>query len=78
MPTILIIDGIRFFFYTNEHLPKHVHVEKGDATAKFNLFPVELVKSKRLKVHEINEIRKLVIEKSQFFNDKWDEYFNDK
>ena len=76
MPTILSINGIRFFFYANEHLPKHVHLEKGEATAKFNPFPVELVKSKRLKAHEINEIRKLVSENRQLFNDKWDEYFN--
>ncbi|MFN6090405.1 MAG: DUF4160 domain-containing protein [Cyclobacteriaceae bacterium] len=76
MPTILSINGIRFFFYANEHLPKHVHLEKGEATAKFNLFPVELVKSKRLKAHEINEIRKLVSENRQLFNDIWDEYFN--
>jgi hypothetical protein len=76
VPTILSINGIRFFFYANEHLPKHVHLEKGEATAKFNLFPVELVKSKRLKAYEINEIRKLVSENRQLFNDKWDEYFN--
>jgi hypothetical protein len=29
-----------------------------------------------LKAHEINEIRKLVSENRQLFNDKWDEYFN--
>jgi Protein of unknown function (DUF2442) len=34
-------------------------VEKAGSTAKFNLFPVELVKSKRFKASEINDIRKL-------------------
>jgi len=48
MPTVLIIEGFRFFFYCNEHLPKHVHVEYGEDVAKFSLEPVELVKSKRL------------------------------
>ena len=29
MPTILIIFGLRFFFYANEHLPIHVQfIEK--------------------------------------------------
>ncbi len=78
MPTILRINGFRFFFYTNEHLPKHIHVEKGESTAKFNLFPVELVKSKRFRAHEINDIRKLVSENRELFNEKWDEYFNNK
>lgn len=76
MPTILTIYGFRFFFYTNEHAPEHIHVEKGDATAKFNLFPVELVKSKRFKANEINDIRKLVLENRELFKQKWDEYFS--
>lgn len=29
MPTILTTNGFRFFFYSNEHLPIHIHVEKG-------------------------------------------------
>ncbi len=76
MPTLLRINGYRFFFYTNEHLPKHIHIEKGEGTAKFDLFPVELVKSKRFKVAEISEIRKLVLENREVLNQKWDEYFN--
>ncbi|MBE6243946.1 MAG: DUF4160 domain-containing protein [Bacteroidales bacterium] len=28
MPTILFLFGLRFFFYSEEHLPVHVHVEK--------------------------------------------------
>jgi hypothetical protein len=75
LPIILSIYGFRFFFYTNEHAPKHIHVEKGDATAKFNLFPVELVKSKRFKANEINDIGKLVPENRELFNKKWNEYF---
>ena len=76
MPTILRLYGFRFFFYTNEHSPRHIHVEKGDGTAKFNLSPVELVKSRQFRAYEINEIRKLVIENRELFNTKWDEYFN--
>jgi hypothetical protein len=78
MPTALRINGFRFFFYTNDHLPKHIHIEKGDGTAKFNLFPVELVKSKNFKASEIGEIRKLVVENQGLLSQKWDEYFNNK
>jgi hypothetical protein len=37
MPTLLVQDGFKFFFYANEHEPKHVHVSKGDDYAKFEL-----------------------------------------
>nr|NQU89960.1 DUF4160 domain-containing protein [Bacteroidota bacterium] len=46
MPTILRIKGFRFFFYIHDHSPMHIHIEKGDGTAKFNLVPIELFKSK--------------------------------
>lgn len=35
MPTLLIIKGIRFFFYSNENNePIHIHVTKGSAAGK--------------------------------------------
>ncbi len=78
MPTLLLLNGFRFFFYVNDHPPKHVHIEKGEGIAKFNLYPVELVRSKRFNASEINTIRKLVLENRELFNNKWDEYFNNK
>ena len=38
MPTIFILFGFRFMFYANDHEPIHVHVTKGDISAKFTLF----------------------------------------
>jgi len=36
MPTILLMLGWRFFFYSNERdEPVHVHCRKGDAEAKY-------------------------------------------
>jgi hypothetical protein len=35
MPTILLINGYRFFFYAGDgNEPPHVHVERGDGIAK--------------------------------------------
>lgn len=78
MPTVLRIKGYRFFFYTNEHLPIHIHIEKDNRTAKFNLEPLELVYTRRFKASEISEIGKLVTENKEFLIDKWNEYFNNK
>lgn len=38
MPVVFRYRGCRFFFYSNEGVPKeplHVHVQKGEAVAKF-------------------------------------------
>jgi hypothetical protein len=37
MPTLLLQDGFKFFFYANEHEPKHVHVMKGGDFAKIEI-----------------------------------------
>lgn len=55
MPTILTKNGFRFFIPTLDHKPAHVHVEKANGQAKFNLNPVEVIKTKGMKMSEINE-----------------------
>ena len=43
MPVVLFVNGFRFFFFSNENdEPVHIHVEKGDAAAKFWLNAFEL------------------------------------
>lgn len=76
MPTILRKYGYRFFFYSNEHIPVHIHIEKGNKTAKFNLEYIELIHSRKFKPQEIKEIRKFVEENKELFKNKWYEYFN--
>jgi hypothetical protein len=50
MPTVLQIEGFRFFFYSRENWePPHIHVESGDKLAKFWLNPVQLATSRRFK-----------------------------
>lgn len=40
MPTLLLLKGLRFFFYSNEgNEPMHVHVMKGNAEGKLWLEP---------------------------------------
>ena len=76
MPTILNLKGYRFFFYSNEHLPIHIHIEKENKTAKFEILPTLLIKSRKFNASEIKEIRNLVEENSELIKNKWDEYFN--
>lgn len=76
VPTVLLIEGFRFFFFSNEGTePPHVHVEAGDGHAKFWLSPVELVSAQRLKQHDVRRARLLVEEHRTAFLEKWNEYF---
>lgn len=78
MPTIIKQSGYRFFFYVNDHLPKHIHIEKDNKTAKFNLEPLQLVKSRKFNASEVKEIRKLVENNTELFKQKWNEHFSNK
>jgi hypothetical protein len=77
MPTVLRIDGYRFFFYSNENNePAHIHVEKGDAEGKIWLEPLMSVAYfKSFNTREQNDILEIVEKNFQIFIQKWYEYF---
>ncbi|MFA4967144.1 MAG: DUF4160 domain-containing protein [Candidatus Margulisiibacteriota bacterium] len=77
MPTIFVIDGYRFFFFSNEGTePKHVHVEKAEKTAKFWLNPVMLVSNYKFNSSELRKIEGIIEERKDEIEVKWDEYFS--
>jgi len=54
MPTVLTLLGMRFFYWSREHQPIHIHVKKGDAEARFALEPeIELITNMGFKPHEL-------------------------
>ena len=76
MPTLLMKNGFRFFFYSQEgNEPPHVHVQYGRATAKFWLNPVNLASVQGMKVKDMSSASKLVKEHEKLFKEKWNEYF---
>ena len=61
VPTILIFGPYRFYFYSHEpNEPPHVHVDKGDITAKFWLNKVSLADNKGCSQKELKKIHELV------------------
>jgi hypothetical protein len=76
MPTLLILDGFRFHFFSNDHEPPHVHVEKGDSEAKFNLNPIELVTNIRMKSKDLRRAEEIVTQHQAEFLERWRAYFN--
>ncbi len=53
MPTLLLKNGFKFFFYANGHESKHIHVMKGGDFAKIKLDDLAVInnymKAKELK-----------------------------
>jgi hypothetical protein len=80
MPKVFEINGYKFFFYSNEGNPKercHIHVRKAGNEAKLWLSPhISLSDSWGFSGKELNEIEKIVIEKKERIEEKWNEYFN--
>ncbi len=77
MPTILRMLGFRFFFYSNEgNEPVHIHVEKGEATAKYWLDPISEAYNRRFTKAETRNIIRIIGEHQDHFKQQWDEYFN--
>jgi hypothetical protein len=76
MPTLIRLNGFRFYFYSHEpNEPPHIHIDKGDATIKIWLETLEVAKSRGFRAHEIGGILVLVAEKRTMFLEKWHEYF---
>ena len=74
MPTLFIIFGLRFHFYSNEHLPIHVHVRNADGEAKFEVENVKLVSNKGLKNKDISLAVAIIEENKEIIIAKWKEY----
>ena len=63
-----------FFFYSNEHLPIHIHVKNAGGEAKFEVEQVKLVSNKGLKNKDVNLAQSLIEENKEIIFAKWNEY----
>jgi len=45
LPTLLNKNGFKFFFYANEHEPKHIHIMRSDGFAKIELENLKVVQN---------------------------------
>ncbi|MGN6802979.1 MAG: DUF4160 domain-containing protein [Ginsengibacter sp.] len=78
MPTLFIFFGLRFYFYSEEHLPIHIHVQNADSKAKFNVEPeIELVYNKGLKKKDLKLAERIINENRQIIIARWNEYHGD-
>jgi len=76
MPTVFKYEGYRFYFYSNEHLPEHIHIENGDGYARVVLETLEVTDSYNLNSKELKKVVKLVQSNREKIEGAWNEYFN--
>jgi hypothetical protein len=77
MPKVFEKDGYRFFFYSNEHRPMHIHVRYGGGEAVFDVeHGVELRESLGLKVRELSRAQELAEENRELILEKWHEHLD--
>jgi len=75
MPTLLNIFGLRFYFYSDEHTPVHVHIENSDGKAKINLVPtIEIVENKNIKPKDMKKALSVIELYKEEFVKAWNEY----
>lgn len=76
MPTVLRVDGYRFFFYSNEgNEPPHIHVERAGAAAKWWLLPVRLAWNDGFSRQQVRRIRTILHEHHAAILDAWKRHF---
>lgn len=77
MPTILRLNGFRFYFFSHEpHEPPHIHVDKDDRTIKIWLETLEVAKFRGFRAQEIAGIIEMVGDHQALFLEKRHEHFS--
>ena len=78
MPTVLRIEGYRFFFFSDEHLPKHIHIEKADCYARIEIDTLMVTDSYKCTSREIKKLVEIVKKHRKMLKGAWNEYFKEK
>ncbi len=76
MPTLFYAFGMRFFFYSNEHDPIHVHVRNADGEAKFSVEVLRCIDNKGLKNKDVRLAKVLIEENKELIIKAWYAHFS--
>lgn len=80
MPVVFRYKGYRFFFFSNEGDPLepiHIHVRRGEATAKFWMSPqISLAESYGMNSAELRELMRVAEKNRELIERYWHEHFS--
>ncbi len=76
MPTILLVMGWRFFFYSNEkNEPIHIHCRKAEKECKYWLdtqnFDLQEAYNYSMNNKDKREVKKIIFEYFEFIEQEW-------
>ncbi len=79
MPTVLFVDGWRFFFYSNEgNEPMHIHARKAEKECKYwidaDRFDIREEYSYRMNQRDKKQVRKLIFGHFDQLVAAWNEF----
>ncbi len=79
MPTILLVMGWRFFFYSNEKSePVHIHCRKAEKECKYWLdtrnFDLQEAYSYSMNNKDKREVKKIIFEYFEFIEQEWNRF----
>jgi len=77
MPTIFKENGYRFFFFSDEHSPQHIHIEKGDSYARIEIETLKVTNNYNLNSKELKKLVSLVLANKNKLKEAWDDYFEE-
>lgn len=66
-----------FFFYSDEHLPMHVHVKNGDGKAKINIETAEVIENSGIKPADLKKAVDAVKQYRADMIKAWKQYFDE-
>ena len=76
MPTILLLHGWRFYFYSNEgNEPVHIHAEKAEKECKYWLdveaFEIRPAFACNMAPRDTREVRRIIFENFDYIVSEW-------
>ena len=73
MPEVFRMFGMRFFFFANELLPIHIHVQNADGRAKYQVLPkIKLLSNTGLKSSDVKMAEALIEENELTIIKAWE------
>lgn len=79
MPILFVYLGIKFYFFSNDHEPIHVHVKKGDDEARYQITPeVRLTNNWGMSERDLRIAEAAIEDNREIIISRWLEHFNKK
>ncbi len=76
MPTLFYYLGIKFFFYSNDHEPIHVHASNGNGEARYRIDPIKLISNSGMKERDLRIAEAAIEENREIIIENWNKFFN--